>query len=205
MSAILSHLHTDCAHRVCRNTAPATPRLRHSRSVVTCSKYRLCAGGGRQHWQATPGQQTHRVAARHAVIAAAVDTLTYGAEWTTPKDSYVVLVSAPDLSAIALVVRNRLLCQSNVEVLLVAAQTVRISCHHMSSWAVLLSLQGLAHCFERGEDGGKLQDVFVIEPVSANSLECMVAGECRGIAARSAVAQRAPQVHHGRPTRRVPC
>jgi phosphatidylinositol glycan class S len=35
---------------------------------------------------------------------------------------------------------------------------------------------GLAHCFERGEDGGKLQDVFVIEPVSANSLECMVAG-----------------------------
>ena len=43
----------------------------------------------------------------------------------------------------------------------------------------MLKMQGLAHCFERGEDGGKLQDVFVIEPVSANSLECMVAGERR--------------------------
>lgn len=43
----------------------------------------------------------------------------------------------------------------------------------------MLALQGLAHCFERGEDGGRLQDVFVIEPVSANSLECMVAGGCR--------------------------
>ena len=55
----------------------------------------------------------------------------------------------------------------------------------MSPWAVVLALQGLAHCFERGEDGGKLQDVFVIEPVSANSLECMVAGECLGIAEES--------------------
>lgn len=35
--------------------------------------------------------------------------------------------------------------------------------------------QGLAHCFERDE-GGRLTDVMVIEPVSANSLECMVAG-----------------------------
>lgn len=59
----------------------------------------------------------------------------------------------------------------------------------MSSWAVVLALQGLAHCFERGEDGGKLQDVFVIEPVSANSLECMVAGECLGIAEGSPAQQ----------------
>jgi len=34
---------------------------------------------------------------------------------------------------------------------------------------------GLAHCFEKGDDG-KLKDVMVIEPVSANSLEGMVAG-----------------------------
>lgn len=74
---------------------------------------------------------THRQTAfrttRHSqvVTAAAVDTLTYGAEWSTPQQSYVVL--------------------------------------------------GLAHCFEKGDDA-KLQDVFVIEPVSANSLECMVAG-----------------------------
>lgn len=40
-----------------------------------------------------------------------------------------------------------------------------------SSYLVL----GLAHCFDRTDDG-KLQDVFVIEPMSANSLECMVAG-----------------------------
>ena len=38
-------------------------------------------------------------------------------------------------------------------------------------------VQGLAHCFERSDDG-KLHDVFVIEPMSANSLECMVAGAC---------------------------
>lgn len=30
--------------------------------------------------------------------------------------------------------------------------------------------QGLAHCFEK-DDNGKLADCFVIEPISANSLE----------------------------------
>lgn len=34
---------------------------------------------------------------------------------------------------------------------------------------------GLAHCFEKTE-AGKLQDKFVIEPITANSLECMAAG-----------------------------
>ncbi len=33
-----------------------------------------------------------------------------------------------------------------------------------------LALQGLAHCFEK-DDNGKLADRFVIEPISANSLE----------------------------------
>ena len=32
------------------------------------------------------------------------------------------------------------------------------------------TLQGLAHCFEK-DDNGKLADRFVIEPISANSLE----------------------------------
>ena len=36
-------------------------------------------------------------------------------------------------------------------------------------------LQGLAHCFEK-DDYGKLKDKFVIEPISANALECMSAG-----------------------------
>ena len=35
--------------------------------------------------------------------------------------------------------------------------------------------QGLAHCFEKSDEG-KLVDRMVIEPVSANSLECMAAG-----------------------------
>ncbi|KIY95315.1 hypothetical protein MNEG_12646 [Monoraphidium neglectum] len=34
---------------------------------------------------------------------------------------------------------------------------------------------GLAHCFRKKEDG-KLEDVFVIEPLSATSLECMATG-----------------------------
>ena len=34
----------------------------------------------------------------------------------------------------------------------------------------LSSMQGLAHCFEK-DDNGKLADCFVIEPISANSLE----------------------------------
>lgn len=33
-----------------------------------------------------------------------------------------------------------------------------------------IALQGLAHCFEK-DDNGKLADRFVIEPISANSLE----------------------------------
>ena len=34
---------------------------------------------------------------------------------------------------------------------------------------------GLAHCFEKNSEG-KLSDVFVIEPISANALECMGTG-----------------------------
>lgn len=39
----------------------------------------------------------------------------------------------------------------------------------------LALLQGLAHCYEKGDDG-HVVDRFLIEPVSANSLESMVAG-----------------------------
>lgn len=34
---------------------------------------------------------------------------------------------------------------------------------------------GLAHCFKKN-DAGKLEDVFVIEPLGASSLECMATG-----------------------------
>lgn len=35
---------------------------------------------------------------------------------------------------------------------------------------VTLCLQGLAHCFQKSEEG-KLTDCFVLEPISANALE----------------------------------
>lgn len=41
---------------------------------------------------------------------------------------------------------------------------------------LLLSVQGLSHCFEKA-DGGGLTDVMVIEPISSSSLECMATGE----------------------------
>lgn len=44
--------------------------------------------------------------------------------------------------------------------------------------ACALAPQGLAHCFEKGDDG-KLVDRFVIEPITANSLECMANGAPR--------------------------
>lgn len=34
---------------------------------------------------------------------------------------------------------------------------------------------GLAHCFKKGEEG-KLENLFVIEPIAAAGLECMAAG-----------------------------
>jgi hypothetical protein len=39
-------------------------------------------------------------------------------------------------------------------------------------------LQGLCHCYVKDE--GKLADKFIIEPITANSLECMAKGERLG-------------------------
>lgn len=58
-------------------------------------------------------------------LAVSANTLTYGAEWATPKDAYLTV--------------------------------------------------GLSHCFAKNEDG-KLVDQFVIEPITANSMECMSVG-----------------------------
>ncbi len=44
--------------------------------------------------------------------------------------------------------------------------------------ARLLRSQGLSHCYAKNEDG-KLVDQYVIEPITANSLECMANGERR--------------------------
>ena len=56
--------------------------------------------------------------------------------------------------------------------------------------------QGLGHCFEK-TDEGKLKDKFVIEPITANSLECMAAGMLVASDIRSAqqTASRLLRVH----------
>jgi hypothetical protein len=41
--------------------------------------------------------------------------------------------------------------------------------------ALQLLLQGLSHCFEKNAKG-KLTDRYMIEPITANSLECMANG-----------------------------
>ncbi len=51
-----------------------------------------------------------------------------------------------------------------------------LSFRKLAAGAGFLYTQGLAHCFEKGDDG-KLTDRFVIEPITANSLECMANGE----------------------------
>lgn len=56
--------------------------------------------------------------------------------------------------------------------------SVTVQANYGANWATpqdaYLTL-GLAHCFEKGDDG-KLQNCFVIEPISANALECMATG-----------------------------
>jgi hypothetical protein len=38
--------------------------------------------------------------------------------------------------------------------------------------------QGLAHCFEKDADSGKLVDRLVLEPLGAPSVECLANGVC---------------------------
>ena len=93
-------------------------------------------------------------------------SMNYGGEWSEPPESYIVLVC----SAV----------QPPVE-------TPHVLLGSPSSWQqkvrrqsgcktdMALFLQGLAHCFRKDENG-KLMDHFVIEPISANSLEVLTTG-----------------------------
>ncbi len=85
---------------------------------------------------------TSRSSRRNFVVRADAD---YGASWKDSQEAFLVLVSLFPC-----------IC----------------SWLAMSSECPLTShfLQGLAHCFEK-DDNGKLADSFVIEPISANSLE----------------------------------
>ncbi len=79
----------------------------------------------------------------------------YGSDLSCPEDGYLVLVS------------NNALSSSSPHVL---AKLWLAGSEAMHA----LSCQGLAHCFEKTDSG--TSDVFVIEPVAANSLECMATG-----------------------------
>ena len=75
----------------------------------------------------------------------------HGDDWSTAPDSYLTLVCLP------------------------ASKKPFPSSTVRPIWSSGFLAQGLAHCFEKKDDG-KLQDKFVIEPITANSLECMAAG-----------------------------
>jgi hypothetical protein len=92
----------------------------------------------------TKGCRTSRRSRMQSVTTATSD---YGSTWGDTVESYVVLVrqqSAHDLDA-----------KTNL------SQITQVGFD---------TLQGLAHCFEKDENG-KLTDRYVIEPISASSLE----------------------------------
>jgi hypothetical protein len=57
-------------------------------------------------------------------------------------------------------------------------RAVSVAANYGGQWATPQDAYltvGLAHCYEK-DDNGKVRDVIVIEPISANSLECMANG-----------------------------
>ena len=85
-----------------------------------------------------------RYSRRRLIVRADAD---YGASWKDSQEAFLVLVRAISCVCLCLTLAKNL--------------GVRPS---------KFCLQGLAHCFEKNENG-KLADCFVIEPISANSLE----------------------------------
>ena len=73
----------------------------------------------------------------------------HGDDWSTAPESYLTLVRS---------------CTSDDG-----------SLRNEIAFTSCVLFQGLGHCFEKTEEG-KLKDKFVIEPITANSLECMAAG-----------------------------
>jgi phosphatidylinositol glycan class S len=104
-------------------------------------------------------------------VATLVVRSVYGSEWATPKDAYLALVSA------AAVRRRRAppWCWPSLAMPRSMAQTPSTVDIFTHAWATAIDVQGVAHCFEK-TDEGKVVDRFVIEPISANSLECMATG-----------------------------
>ena len=94
---------------------------------------------------------------RHASLQVR-SSMNYGAEWSESPESYIVLVRVLQAGPAA---PNH------------PAEEVQLGsfdAHGVHCICMCLPPQGLAHCF-RKDDNGKLMDHFVIEPISANSLE----------------------------------
>ena len=106
--------------------------------------------------------------ARRSCVAVHASQATYGADWATPQDAYLTLVRACWPASLLAVGHARSNGFERTVPNPVCAPALPSSTHPPTP-------QGLAHCFEKNDDG-KLSEVFVIEPISANSLECMAAG-----------------------------
>lgn len=150
-------------------------------STAALQQRRAAAGlQGAQQRRATAA------AARRPRLAVAA-SINYGAEWSTPQDAYLTVVSglhewgtqalSSRLGGAGLPILPRRPPDSVVPILL--AQLLSpphpptppppLPCH---------LCQGLSHCYAKNEDG-KLADQYMIEPITANSLECMATGEWR--------------------------
>ncbi len=108
-----------------------------------------------------------RARARVRLIARAEEA-AYGTTWNIPQDSYIVLVRPSPRHHVTYSAWDSPLRRGS-----------RCSRHFLTK--AIFCWQGLAHCFEK-DDNGKLKDVMVIEPLAANSLEGMMAGAIRGFA-----------------------
>ena len=104
-------------------------------------------------------------AARRPRLAVAASS-TYGSEWSTPQDAYLTVVSGGVSSP------------TSVAGMLAGTGPARPMPPPpaLCPSAALPCPQGLSHCYAKNDDG-KLVDQYMIEPITANSLEGMANGE----------------------------
>ena len=181
-----------CLQRAARPRAPA------------CSLGSPAAQRRQQSWaqpQLQQQQGRQRQQRRRGALAVHASS-TYGSEWSTPKDAYLTVVRGAAGQAGGLQEwtdstggTHLVLLPSTVPPVSRAARRdlrsdLRPAADRpRTDWPLPLSLhaihppQGLAHCYVKGDDG-RLADRYVIEPITANSLECMANGAREPVAGR---------------------
>jgi hypothetical protein len=128
------------------------------------------APGKAQRAQATPCTFGRRLVLRRSPAGLAVQASSnYGAEWSTPQDAYLTVVRG----------WRGCLCTEGTQPGCRAGSPASGTPPPTAALHPSPQAQGLAHCYVKGEDG-RLVDQFVIEPITANSLECMANGGSRG-------------------------